>query len=352
MTLYNISGIDEQILSECSAKTKMLFGFAAAFIFMFVIACGFSCYYFVSFITQIVPLLLLVSLSFTYIIANLYVFNYSNISWHFSTANSISILEKPAVSTSIIRLAFMCFIIMLISKPVEMYLFRKGIEKEIVIQKQNDFKEAETFAETQYQNTISSYTSQKLALDRQLDSVNISLKNALNFDYAYLIKSKNDINKKILDLQNTYDVLITEANDTKSKNIESAKKNIEDNSYLATTILILHKKYPITWLITILFTIYFLLPIIWRCFIKIGNTEYETIKLTLINHSIIEDYLDFKLQYENTFKERYGVSVLFPERYIDPPFNTKLKTSTEVILSKGSLFDYINNSKKEIDVIT
>jgi hypothetical protein len=350
MTLHCISGIDRQILSECSAKTKMLFGFATAFILMFVIACGFSCYYFVRFITPIVPLLVIVSAVFAYMIANLYVFNYSNISWRFSIVNSISKVEKPAVSASIIRLVFICFILMLISKPIEMFLFRNGINNEVIIKKKNDLIEVEKYAQTEYESTISSFTSQKLALDRQLDSINFSLRTASAFDYTYLFKSKNNITKKIADLRDTYDELLSKAENTREQKLKQGKKDSDDNTYLAARILILHMKYPQTWLITVIFCIYFLLPIIWRCFIRTGNEEYETIKSAIINRSIKDDYYEFKTQYEKEFKER-GVAVMFPEKYLDPPFNTKLKMPAEVILPKGNIFDHINNSKKELDVI-
>lgn len=74
-------------------------------------------------------------------------------------------------------------------------------------------------------------------------------------------------------------------------------------------------------IIYIVTTIVFLVPIVLKLFLK-DKGEYFSLKGIEEKKIIREHYKDFKVHYSRTFKNRFGLEKDYVELYKNPPFNT------------------------------
>jgi len=116
---------------------------------------------------------------------------------------------------------------------------------------------------------------------------------------------------------------------------------ISESDFFITRISIVSGKMPYSWIITILIVSLFLSPI----YIFITDPVFRKYDILSgkVNNKIILDHYDFfKKRYNDLMKESTGMSVEYPEKYQDPPFNTVKIEPTHKYLKKGTLLKWFD----------
>lgn len=107
-----------------------------------------------------------------------------------------------------------------------------------------------------------------------------------------------------------------------------AEKLISENNMLLYQIGQLHKRYPLSWLITLSVILIFLLPAVLILRMESGHPYYQAINQTH-RYLIDQAYLQFTKRYTELIKVKANTYISFEEKYQDPPYNTILKTENK-----------------------
>lgn len=281
---WTLSGDDVNVIAKCNNKTKRRFtsiGILVALIFTLSFT---SCYFAFTKLLQNFWGGILIGLFFAWMITNIYLF----LLYTLSKTGFPYVPNKFARFISVgIRLIFIAFIAIIVSKPIESIIFSKQIEYEILTFKKEKIE--------RYTKTTSNY------IDKEI------------LEYEKLLVGKND---------EFYLNLIKNRNERKSSLIASMNKLVNKSNYYIQGIIILNNKYPICWLITILIISMFIIPTYLKIFIHKDSIFYKT-KHYVESHLVKYEYELFKEKYNEIIRHNYGIDVRFTEHYSDAPFNTK-----------------------------
>ena len=281
---WTLSGDDVNVIAKCNNKTKRRFtsiGILVAVIFTLSFT---SCYFAFTKLLQNFWGGILIGLFFAWMITNIYLF----LLYTLSKTGFPYVPNKFARFISVgIRLIFIAFIAIIVSKPIESIIFSKQIEYEILSFKKEKIE--------RYTKTTSKY------IDKEI------------LEYEKLLVGKND---------KFYLNLIKNRNERKSSLIASMNKLVNKSNYYIQGIIILNNKYPICWLITILIISMFIIPTYLKIFIHKDSIFYKT-KHYVESHLVKYEYELFKEKYNEIIRHNYGIDVHFTEHYSDAPFNTK-----------------------------
>jgi hypothetical protein len=281
---WTLSGDDVTVIAKCNNKTKRRFtsiGILVAIIFTLSFT---SCYFAFTKLLQNFWGGILIGLFFAWMITNIYLF----LLYTLSKTGFPYVPNKFARFISVgIRLIFISFIAIIVSKPIESIIFSKQIEYEILSFKKEKIK--------RYTNTTSNY------IDKEI------------LEYEKFLVGNND---------EFYLELIKNRNERKTSLITSMNKLVNKSNYYIQGIIILNNKYPICWLITILVISMFIIPTYLKIFIHKDSIFYKT-KHYVESHLVKYEYELFKEKYNEIIRHNYSIDVQFTEHYSDAPFNTK-----------------------------
>lgn len=295
-----LTGDDASVISLCSKKTKNRFtviGILVGFIFAL---CFVSCYFAFTRLLQNLWFGIVIGLFFAWMITNIYLF----LLYTLSKTGFPYIPNRSARFISVtIRLIFIAFTGIIVSKPIESLIFSKQLEKEIQLFKMEKIK--------RYTKATSNYLDKEIA------------------EYEKLLTSNND--KFYIDL-------IDKKKEQKSLLIASMNKLVTKSNYYIQGFIILNDKYPISWIITLLIIIMFVIPAYLKIFIHKDSIFYKT-KHDIESNLVKYEYELFKERYTQLFRLKYNIDVHFTEHYIDAPFNTRRIVKNRDILKEDDLLD-------------
>ena len=226
--------------------------------------------------------------------------------------------DKAAQLFSIsIRVIFICFIAIVVSKPIETILFSNSLEKEIEIYKQDQ---------------INKYTK---STAEYFDAETKNLK-------LIIEKQKNLYTNVETSQVANYKMLLQKKELQKDELINSMTRLVNNSNYYIQTIVILNSKYLTCWLLTFITIFVFLFPAYLKNFLGKQSSYYET-KRTIENKLVKKEYASFKARYNLLFQEYFKRNIQFSESFIDAPFNIIRKRDEREFLKEDDLiFDIYN----------
>ena len=253
--------------------------------------------------------------------------------------------DKAAKLFSIyIRVIFICFIAIIVSKPIETILFSIPLESEILSYKHEQIDK--------YRKSTTEY------YDAETKNLKLIIEKQKNH-------YKNDETSQI----SNYEKLLEKKELQKEELISSMVTLISNSNYYIHSIVILNTKYKSCWFITFFTIFVFLFPSYLKNFLGENSSYYEK-KREIENRLVMEEYDIFKKRYKEIFinriireiqyPKRYeGKSILkdsenthnnmirnihFSESYIDAPFNTIRKRDEREFLKENDLISDLYNA--------
>ncbi len=305
--LYSLAAEDAFILKSCEPKVSryfLLIGLIVLFIYLLcAVSIGLFIYSFIINYFVIFFLTLFISL----FIINLYLFILHNI-----TPN---LLPNNATNTSnffesLLKLGFLIFLAIAISKPIEIFIFKDNAEFQRALE---DFK------------------------DQKLEDFKINL-SELYVDRLKYINEKYD-NSQTFNEREQYKKAFENIIENNSQRVDQMALSIENSFFFIEKTKILFKikesKY-VTFFISFLFILPWFLKIILR-----NNNPYYELKKYIEIRMIKEDYVSF-IGHKNSLLYRFkDYRLLMPPKYLDPPFNTKLIRDNTIMNSSKKLIEKI-----------
>lgn len=305
-----LSGDDVNVIVECTKQTKLRFtviGILVAFIFAL---CFISCYFAFTQLFQNYYIGIPVGLFFAWMITNIYLF----LLYTLSKTGFPYIPNKQAryISTSI-RLVFIAFIAIVISKPIESLIFSKQLDSEIQSFKQEKLK--------RYEKSTTAFFNDEIKIIENVIAQQILLSDGI--EEEQLLKYKEQIRSKEAE---------------RDRLIESMGALVDKSGYYIQGMIILDTKYPICWIITLFVIALFIYPTYLKIFIHKDTIFYKT-KHDTESQMVKYDYALFKKEYSEIFRHQYGKEIQYTECYTDPPFNTTRKIDNRTALKEDDLLD-------------
>jgi hypothetical protein len=235
------------------------------------------------------------SLFFSFTITNIYLLLLYTLAKN--TLPHIPNLRAAFLSRGI-RIGFVCFISIIVSKPIETLIYSYKLDDDI-----DEFKARTILAS---QDSIIFHTNAKVS----------------------------EINTLIF--SGTEKTLIADSlNRVKDEKIANVTRLVQGSNYFLQRIIFLHSRHQTCWLFTIIIILIFLSPIYFKYLIV--DSRYYDLKKEIEMRTVTVHYYAFKRSYSSDFFKLTGKTVEFSEPFIDPPFNTKRKTDDRVFQKEEEL---------------
>jgi hypothetical protein len=290
--LWTLSGDDLSIIEKCSKPRQMRFAIIGSFVLFIFIMCFISSYFTFTMIFHNYIFGIPASIFFSWMITNIYLLLLYTL-----TKNVLP--HKKSLSSRVIslflRLGFITFIAIFISKPIEVLLFSNQLPKEIDAYKSEQ---------------IEKYTTSTIAYF-----------NDETKDLQGIIRYQKAINADTVSAET---IRYSKLNAEKTKSIENIEKIVNNSNYYIKGIVILNSNYPICWLISAICIFIFLTPALLKRLIEFDSTYYK-LKKKIKTNIILEEYAKFKEQYYQLLLQDYNRNLTYTELYVDPPiqYNSK-----------------------------
>ena len=297
---WTLSGDDKNVIAKCNKSTRSRFTGIGLFVAVIFILYFVSCFLAFTGLLQNLLIGIVIGLFFAWMITNIYLF----LLYTLSKTGFPYIPNRIARFISVsIRLVFIAFISIIVSKPIESLIFSKPLAQDIKIFKQEKIK--------RYTQITNKY------LDKEIKEYKRLLTGSNDMFYLQLIEDRE---KKKLTLTTAMERLVSKSN------------------YYIQGIIILNKKYPLSWFITVFILILFIIPTYLKIFIHKDSIFYKT-KHYVESHLVKYEYELFKEKYNEIFNSKYGLDLHYDEHYSDAPFNTKRKDNKRELLKEDDLLD-------------
>lgn len=313
--LCTFSGDDYSIISQCKDKTiQYRFMVIGGFVTAIFALCFISCYFTFTKLIQNYYIGLPIGLFFSYMITNIYLLLLYTLSKNSFPCKTDKVAQLFSIS---IRVIFICFIAIVVSKPLETMLYSSDLENEIAIYKQEQI--------SKYKQSTTEYFNEetknlKLIIEKQ------------KLLYTNAETSQIENYKKLLEKKELQ----------KDELITSMTNLVNNSNYYIQSIVILNSKYRACWLFTLFTMFVFLFPAYLKNFLGEQSFYYET-KRTIENRLVKEEYASFKARYNLLSQEYFNRNIQFSEPFIDPPFNTIRKKDERDFLKEDDLISDLYN---------
>ncbi|MEZ5003443.1 MAG: DUF4407 domain-containing protein [Chitinophagales bacterium] len=303
-----LSGADYSIIRKCSLEVQNLFRATGMFVFGIFIMCFISSY--ITFENLLHNKIggIAIAIFFSWMITNIYLLLLYTLSKN--TFPHIKNSKASLISIAM-RLIFICFIAIIVAKPIEIKIYAIPLKKEIQNYK---YQKIDKYT----QSTISYFDDEtnnlKLIIDKQKEISSISSDATID-QYQKLIKKK-EIQKVEL--------------------IHSMETLVNNSDFFLQRISILSCKYESCWLFTLAIIIIFLMPVYFKKRIE-KYEEYFKIRSYIENRLVNDEYALFKEYYHSILINGFNIDIHYSETYIDPPFNTIRKKDNRQFLKEDDL---------------
>ena len=301
--IYKFSGDDHQVIAQCDHSTKNRFMLIGAFIPGIFGLCCLSSYFAFQQVFNNCLTGLGLSLFFSLMIMNIYLLLLYTLSKD-TLSNKYKATEINV--SFIIRLGFVCFISIIVSKPIESRLYATGLDQDI----------------EGYKASIKrlNYHKIKFYYEAQINEIKKLSDNPVYI--RQFVKSKN------------HDRLIATA---------KMYYLVDSSDYYLQRLDFLSSRYPSCWLVTLFSMLIFFLPVYVK-YKKIGSSYYD-IKGNYEKRKVLLAYYVFKKKYTYFFEKRYNKHIQYSEPYEDAPFNTARKRDGRMFLNNEFFLSELYNDK-------
>lgn len=253
------------------------------------------------------------ALFFAWMITNVYLFL-------LYTLSKNVLPHAPATKTRVFsiacRIVFICFIAIVVSKPIEVLLFSAPLAGDIETFKKEQLEKYAVLTNEYFDGEIGAL---KQTIEKQ--------------------KKLSDGAARV----EQYELLVQKRENQKRELLMRMENLVGRSNYYVRSIVILNEKYPICWFFTLLVVAVFLTPANLKNFLGEASNFYKC-KKEIETHLIRYEYAQFKAEYKRLLKEKYDADKDFSEPFADAPFNTKLKTDDREFLSEADLIAQLYNA--------
>lgn len=338
--LHTLSGDDYSIIAKCNLALQFRFAAIGFLVVCIFILCFISSYFAFTMLFQSYVAGIPIAIFFAFMITNIYLLLLytlsKNVLPHMST-------RKGKLVSRGGRLLFICFISIVVSKPIESLIFNDELEKEIQV-----------------------FKTEKIRSN--IDSIDFYYKEKIQLIEAMQVKLKSS------DLAG----YIQRVENQKQEAIAKMIKLVNTSNYYIHRIRLLNHNYK-SWLVTLLSFLIFVTPVYLKLYVSI-NSNYYRIKSYIESKLVHDEYNTFKKQYrilsinslrvklskntEGYLKEITSPDVLVAieencnekiqnlyldfikhvENYEDPPFNTLRKKDKRKFLKEDDLIAELYNA--------
>ncbi len=168
-----------------------------------------------------------------------------------------------------------------------------------------------------------------------------------------------DTSKLIEETQRTYQATFTRLANTVSLSQDEAvaagqrvliRQRVDDllaaNNFYTRRVQLINRHYPLSWLVTLVVVLFFVIPIGLKY--KIRNTSnFYQLKKQKEEGFVLKEYEGFKARYTFILIGRFGISTTWYESCIDPPFNTRKKDKAEEHADQNELLAKIYGDEED-----
>ena len=312
--LCTFSGDDYSIISQSDKTIQNRFMAIGGFVTAIFALCFISCYFTFTKLFQNYFIGIPIGLFFSYMITNIYLLLLYTLSKNSFPCKTDKVAQLFSIS---IRVVFICFIAIIVSKPIETLLFSMPLESEIESYKK---KQIDKYRKSTAEYFDAETKNLKLIIEKQ-KSLYANIETSQIGNYERLLKKKEQ---------------------QKDELISSMTNLVRNSNYYIQSIVILNAKYKTCWLITVFTIFIFLFPAYLKNFLGEQSFYYEK-KRTIENRLVNEEYASFKAKYNQLFQKRLNRNIQFSEPFIDAPFNTIRKKDEKEFLKEDDLISDLYN---------
>jgi hypothetical protein len=206
--------------------------------------------------------------------------------------------------SNVTRTAFVVFMGFVLSKPIEIWVYKEQLKAEVALVRENLVKDHSRKISQSYGQEINKHNKRI----KDLEAINVN----------------GTSNREIDSIR----IFITEieANMRRLKSI--SRERIGNGSFFVYRVQSVSANHPWSWGICLLVLIVFLIPgyIIYS---TSRTDNYFKLRKERDDRIISISYSNFLSTYSLLFKRKYGLNVEFYSKYDDPPFNRILKKDSE-----------------------
>ncbi|MFN8142792.1 MAG: DUF4407 domain-containing protein [Bacteroidia bacterium] len=314
-SLCTLSGDDYSIIRKCPLFLQNLFAMIGGLVSCIFVICFISSFFTFTKLFQSYYIGIPVSIFFAWMITNIYLLLLYTL-----TKNVLPhVKNRRAKYISIgVRLLFICFISVVVSKPLESLLFSNQLKIEIEKYRVDQIEKYTALTNSYFENE-----------NKQLQEI--------------VDKQLKIYGSSPLGMTDQYFAMIKRNESKRYELVAKMTKLVNESNYYIQSIIILNKKYPACWLISILSTLIFLAPAYMKNYIG-EESQYYDFKRKIETELIQIEYASFKSQYNVILQRQCGKNILFSEQYVDAPFNTVRKKDSREFLKEEDLILELYNA--------
>jgi hypothetical protein len=313
--LWILSGDDFNIICQCDRRLQNSFAVIGLFVLLIFVLCFVSSYFTFTMLLQNYLIGIPIGFFFAWMVTNIYLFLLYTLSKNVLPHRRRKLLRFVSI---ILRIFFICFIAIIVSKPIEALLFAIPLSKEISVFKQQQLASYKTITSEYFDTEINDL---KQLIEEQ-KRLNGSSKNET------IQKNQLLINKKVIE---------------KKEAISKMENLVERSNYYIQSVVILNTKYRTCWILTVFIILVFLAPAYLKNFLDEHNNFYNC-KKAIETKLILKDYALLKQKYNLLLHKNYQTDKSFSEPYADAPFNTILKKDERIFLHESDLIAELYNA--------
>lgn len=306
--LCTLSGDDYGIIEQCGQSLQNRFAMIGTFVLFIFCLCFVSSYF--TFI-KLFPNFLVgipIAFFFAWMITNIYLLLLYTLSKNVLPHKRD---KKTKIFSIVVRIIFICFIAVVVSKPLEALLFSLPLGEEIARYKHEKINE--------YNALTAEF------FDGETEQIKL------------LIEQRGKLNdgSEIAEIEKYRQILIKRENQ-KNELISKMSNLVQNSNYYVRSIGILNSKYPACWLLTLLTASIFLMPAVLKNFVS-EKSNYYDLKSRVEVGLISQEYFLFKTKYRQIFQARFNEEKIYGELYADAPFNIFPKIDRTEFLTESDL---------------
>jgi hypothetical protein len=313
-SLIGLIGAEYELMHKSGGTVLKKFYISAVFIVFIMLISFLSIFYAVELLTHI-PIVEIIISTFLSI---LFVFIYILLINTFAKEKNTPTTKSFFVFSNISRVSFVLFMAFLLSKPIEIFFFKKSLDKDVEQYKQNLLSE-------HIIKTNEIFATDLLILQDRIQDLN---KQNEIYNSAVLASEISSLRIKVDSIEMN-----------KIQMTQFANAKIQTSGFFIFRIKQVYKKHPISWLICFAIIILYGIPVL-LVFSISANAKYFELKKTYERDMIQKEYSAFSEKYSTLFQNNFGLTIHFYSKYKDPPFNTILKENHTYKPSKDFLSKY------------
>jgi len=323
-----LSGDDYKVINELSPKVKFKFAAIGAFVFCVFLLCLVSSYFSYAQLFQDYVIGIPIAIFIAYMFTNIYLlflYTLNKNSFPEYNGNSEKSRLKKAVNYAsknvsmllslVLRIIFIAFIAIIISKPIELLVFSLPIKEKI-----SEFKKVVISKNKASIDSFSYKKSNEYRLEI-LKIVNLNAKEDTMYYANQIIKIENE---RLLAYKSIEDV-------------------VSKSNFYVQSIVILMRDYPASWFLSLITITIFLLPAFIKNLMSEQN-EYYSKKIKMDRELVENDYFKFRHSYNVSMFKNFGQDYLWKEHFEDAPFNTIRKKDKRYFRKESDLLTEIYGS--------